>query len=98
MTILRGDRSANRDIDWLSYILLNSEKSPSNTQWEVLAHELVHAAGYSGDIDKWGDVFLHDSDPASLMGMYQAGVKRPTVSMREQHADALRKAYFARPA
>ena len=93
VTILRGDSGVNRDVDWLTYILINPEVL--NAQREVLAHELIHAANYSGDIDRWGDIYLHDSDPTSIMRPRGAG--GGVVAMQERHAIALRQAYFARP-
>jgi hypothetical protein len=62
----------------------------------ALVHELIHAPNYSGDIDPLFSLNLHDSDPTSIMTpTVGPGV---IVSMREQHADALRTAYFARAA
>ena len=92
VTILRDDVGVNRGVDWLSYILINPEVL--NNQRDVIVHELIHAANYSGDIDRWGDLFLHDSDPSSVMR--PRGASTTVTSMKERHAAALRQAYFAR--
>jgi hypothetical protein len=93
-TILRGDKDANGGVDWLSYVMLNGKAT--NPQNEVLLHELVHAADYSGDTDPWGDVYLHDQDPGSIESQVPLGSPRPIVALQEKHAVKLRRAYFAR--
>jgi hypothetical protein len=95
LTILPGDTDANKTASWPSYILIDARNR--NPQGEVLAHELIHAAGYSGDTDKYGEVYLHDKDQRSIMRIVPPGGGGQIVSMQEKHAIALRNAYFARP-
>lgn len=96
VTIDKGDKDANGQFDWLPYVMINTDTK--NSQLEVLAHELVHAAGYTGDIDNFGGKFLHDSDPKSIMSLTSSRGKETMVSLQEKHAIHLRKAYFARAA
>ncbi|WP_128562446.1 hypothetical protein [Methylobacterium crusticola] len=95
LTIQAGDNDANRTASWPSYILIDSRHR--NPQNEVLAHELIHAAGYSGDTDKFGDIYLHDKDPSSIMRIIPPGGGSKIVSVEEKHAVSLRNSYFARP-
>ena len=81
---------ANNGIGWPPYVLINTQvKSASN---EVLLHELIHAA--------YGTVATdHDTDRSSAF--YQYGSDKDgnggnaSRKLPQQHAEALRKAYFS---
>lgn len=92
LTVFTADRGANRGVAWLNYILVNADRL--NQSGAVLAHELIHAAGYVGDIDPLWDLNRHDSDPTSIM--HPAVGPGVVPQMQERHANALRSCYFAR--
>ncbi|MFB9651663.1 hypothetical protein [Pseudarthrobacter oxydans] len=90
--ILREDRAANRNVDWLNYVLIR--ENSLNSDRGCLLHELLHAADYNGDFDRFGNRFLHDSDPKSIMRPNPVNGVPPVVYQR--HAQALHTSYFAR--
>ena len=91
LTIYPEDVSANRNVQWLSYVLIR--EGSLNSDLSCLLHELIHAADYNGDSDHFGARFLHDSDPVSIMRPDPGPLP---VAMYERHAQALRTSYFAR--
>jgi hypothetical protein len=96
-TIQTANTEANNGIQWLPYILINTQgKSTAN---EVLLHEMIHAAYGANQPNKPRDP--HDPDPGSCF--YQFGTVanapnqsgKPTRTLPSKHADVLRKAYFS---
>lgn len=83
---------ANNGVGWLPYILINTQlKSASG---EVLLHELIHAAYGTGQPRP-----SHDTDKSSAFYAYGRNEEgkggNPTRKLPQNHADALRKAYFS---
>ena len=96
-TIQTANTEANNGIQWLPYILINTQgKSTAN---EVLLHEMIHAAYGANQPNKPRDP--HDTDRGSCFYQYgtvanapnQSG--SPTRTLPSKHADVLRKAYFS---
>jgi hypothetical protein len=80
---------ANNGVAWLPYILINTQlKSTTN---EVLLHEMIHAAYGAAQPG-------HDADKSSAFyeyGSEDTKVGNTVRKLPRQHADVLRKAYFA---
>ena len=80
---------ANNGVSWLPYILINTQlRSVTN---EVLLHEMIHAAYGTAQPG-------HDTDKSSAFydyGTEDMKVGSPARKLPPQHADRLRKAYFA---
>ena len=86
-TILKTNTEANGGVQWLPYILINTqEKSESD---EVLLHEMIHAAH--------GKTVAHDADKTSAFYDYGSTTTKGEKNRKlpANHADILRKAYFA---
>ena len=95
-TIQKSNTEANNNVGWLPYILINTQgKSTAN---ETLLHEMIHAAYGENQPKKPGDP--HDPDTSSCFYGYGTVAGAPssgsaTRKLPANHADILRKAYFA---
>jgi hypothetical protein len=92
-TVFQEDLGANRNIQWLNYVLINADVL--NADRGCCCTNLSNAANYSGDT---GPIMfnrnLHDSDVTSVMRANP--VPGVPIVMMERHAEKLRTAYFAR--
>ena len=97
-TIQTANTEANNGIQWLPYILINTQgKSTAN---EVLLHEMIHAAYGANQPNKPRDP--HDPDPGSCFLPIRHRRQCPQPERQahshapSKHADVLRKRLFLR--